>query len=82
MGKRTLRVMRSKIAAKLDELPGKQAQIVLLDGKTYAGRILSAATTGIVVEDANAAWTNLNRHQHSIRIDDIHYIALEIISAW
>jgi hypothetical protein len=82
MGKRTIRIPRSKISAQLDTLPGKTVHVVMLDGKTHAGRVLTAVASQIVVEDVNAAWTSKGRHQQVLSTVDIFYIVYDIITAW
>jgi hypothetical protein len=81
MGKRTIRIPRNQLAAKLDSLLGQIAQVVMLDGKTHAGRVESVAD-GIVLSDANAAWTSTRRHAQQLALADIHYIVLDVISPW
>ncbi len=82
MGKRTIRIPRSKIEAQLMELPGKAAQIVMLDGTTHAGQIKSAEKSVLVIADANAAWTSESRHAQKLAIADIQFIILDVISPW
>ena len=68
MGKRTIRIPRSKIASQIETLLGKSVQVVMLDGVTHAGSILSVDQSHLVVEDLNAAWTNRGRHQHRLSL--------------
>jgi hypothetical protein len=82
MGKRTIRIPRSKIAEQLSQLPGKSVQVWMLDGKTHAGLVQSVATTAISVADANAQWTNHARHLQKLAIADINFILLDVISPW
>lgn len=82
MGKRTIRVPRSKIPAQLGELPGKAVHVVMVDGKTHAGRIQAASLETLVLEDANAAWTSRARHRQRLAMTDIFYIVYDIISPW
>lgn len=82
MGKRTIRIPRSKIAAELPSLSGRSVQVVMLDGKTHAGCVLSTKSDEILVEDANAAWTGKSRHQQRLLLQNIHYIVYNLISTW
>jgi hypothetical protein len=82
MGKRTIRIPRSKITAALETLPGKSVHVVMVDGKTHAGNVISADSTQVIVQDVNAAWTNKARHQQRLPINDIYYIIYDLISAW
>ena len=82
MGKRTIRIPRGKISKQLDELLGKTVQVVMLDGLTHAGLMLSANQDHIVIEDGNAAWTSKKRHQQQLSLPHIYYIAYDIITAW
>jgi hypothetical protein len=82
MGKRTIRIPRSKIPMQTATLPGKTVHVVMLDGKTHAGRILSADANQIVVEDGNAAWTHKGRHQQTLSVAEVYYIVYDVISAW
>jgi hypothetical protein len=82
MGKRTIRIPRSKIESQLAELPGKAAQVVMLDGKTHQGWIKSAEKETIVIADANAEWTSNARHAQKLAVADIHFLILDVISPW
>ena len=82
MGKRTIRIPRSKISENLETLVGKDVNVVMLSGITHAGKVLSADATQIVVADVNADWTNNSRHQRRLTLDDIHYLVYDLISAW
>lgn len=82
MGTRTIRIPRSKIEARLGELPGKAAQVVMLDGLTHAGVVQSASAQGIVLHDANAPWTNVARHSQNLALTDIYFIILDVNSPW
>jgi hypothetical protein len=82
MGTRTIRIPRSKIEAQLSKLPGQSAQVVMCDGKTHAGRVQSAAAEGILLIDANAAWTSQKRHTQALALADISFIILDVNSPW
>jgi hypothetical protein len=82
MGKRTIRIPRSKISTELDRLQGRAVQVITLDGLTHCGVVLSADQNRIVLEDGNASWTSKKRHRRELQVAQIYYIAYEIISAW
>jgi hypothetical protein len=82
MGTRTIRIPRSKIEARLSELPGQTAQVVMLDGVTHAGVVKSATADGLVILDANAQWTNVARHSQNLALKDIYFIILDVNSPW
>ena len=82
MGKRTIRIPRSKIQSRLGELLGQVAQVVMLDGKTHSGIVKTAAADALVLSDANAEWTNTSRHSQKLAFTDIHFILLDVISSW
>ena len=82
MGKRTLRIPRSKITENLGTLPGILVNEVMLSGITHAGKALTADATLLVVAVFNAAYDHNSRHQQRLALDDLHYLVYDLISAW
>lgn len=82
MGKRTVRIPQSKIAAHLGQLPGKSAQVVMTSGETHFGVVATATADGLTMQDTNAAWTSTKRHTQTLPFNDIQWIILDIISPW
>lgn len=80
MGTRNIRILRSQVPGRLDELIGKHAHIVLFDGRTHSGKVLVASTEGVQVQDTNARWTNLRRHTHRIPLDQIMEVILDNVT--
>ena len=82
MGKRPIRIHPKDFIAETPKLIGQQAQVVLMDGCTYAGKLIECDSKRLVVEDANANWTNRKSHQHPLPFSEIQYIVIDKISAW
>ncbi len=47
----------------------------MLEGTTYAGKCMEVKPDALVIRDANARWTSLRRHTHTLPLSDI----LEVI---
>ncbi|MFN8397813.1 MAG: hypothetical protein U0176_24555 [Bacteroidia bacterium] len=82
MGKRTIRIPGNDLGAQMERLQGAVAQVVTKAGITHAGTVLSVNASELVIQDVNAAWTSKKRHQQQIAVDEIDYVALDIVTAW
>lgn len=82
MGKRTVRIPRSKLRTQKETLFGKVIQVVSLEGKTHSGHLISMDDVALVLEDENAAWTSTKRHRRQVLLADIQYIAYDIVTTW
>lgn len=80
MGTRNIRISRRQLVDKLAEIDGQSAHIVLRDGKTFSGKVVSVSPTQIKVRDVNAAWTSLKRHTHPISLDEIMEVILDTVT--
>jgi hypothetical protein len=82
VGKRNIRVLRHQLSDRLSELPGKEAHVVMRDGSTHFGLVISASATQIEVRDANAAWTQRKRHTHILPMTDVMEVIFDIVTAF
>lgn len=82
MGKRNIRILRHQLLDRLAELPGKEAHVVMRDGNTHFGTVLSATAADITVRDANAAWTSRKRHTHRLPLAEVMEVIFDIVTAY
>ncbi len=82
MGKRPLRIHQRDIAQEAPKLVGQQAQVVMIDGLTHAGKLLACGNDALSIEDLNANWTHRKSHRHQLPFTEINYIVVDKISAW
>ena len=75
VGKRNVRIRRKDLKRRLPHLQGEEVHVILLDGRTFAGKVTAVAEESLTVRDANARWTSLKRHTHQIPLNDV----LEVI---
>jgi hypothetical protein len=74
--------MRSQLTERLGEIDGKNAHVVLLDGKTHSGLVIAADSKQITIRDFNARWTNLRRHTHHLALEDIMEVILDTVTEY
>ncbi|HHG85000.1 MAG TPA: hypothetical protein ENJ82_09675 [Bacteroidetes bacterium] len=81
MGTRNIRIRRSQVAARLPELSGKTVHIILQNGRTYSGEVISATVEGgLSIRDHNAPWTSRKRHTHKIDLDQVIEVILDTVT--
>lgn len=82
MGRRTIRIPGNDLSAQMDSLSGKYVHVVTLDGLTHAGKVISSTASGLTIQDVNASWTSRKRHQRSIAVQEIDFVALDTVTSW
>ena len=82
MGKRTHRLQAGKIPEASNLLVGKEAHIVLWDGKTRFGTILEVTSDRLKLRDKNALWYNQKKHTHTVSVSEIRELIYDEVSRW
>lgn len=67
---------------RLAELPGKEVHVVMRDGSTHFGTVLSGTSSDLSVRDANAAWTSRKRHTHRLPLAEVMEVIFDIVTAY
>ncbi|MEM0998365.1 MAG: hypothetical protein AAGN35_14995 [Bacteroidota bacterium] len=82
MGTRNIRIMRSQIAERRDEITGQIAHVVLRNGKTHSGVVIEADAESLTVRDTNARWTSRKRHTHRVPLVEIMEVILDTVTKY
>lgn len=82
MGKRPIRILPNDLALESSKHIGQHVQVVAIDGRTHAGKLIECKSEAVVIEDSNANWTNRKSHRHLLPFKEIQYIVVDIVSAW
>jgi small nuclear ribonucleoprotein (snRNP)-like protein len=80
VGTRNIRISRRQVAERLSEIDGREVHIVLRDGRTFFGKVVSVSPAQISIRDVNARWTSLKRHTHALSLDDIIEVILDTVT--
>lgn len=82
MGKRNIRIRRHELQNRAAELKNEEAHVVLLDGRTYFGRVLDANAETLTIRDVNARWTSVKRHTHQLPLSDIMEVIFDKVTQY
>lgn len=80
VGKRNIRILRHELSSRISEIKDLEVQVILLNGKTWFGKVVRIDSQSITVQDANAQWTNVRRHSHLIQLPDIMEVIFDLVS--
>jgi hypothetical protein len=82
VGKRNIRIQRHELPQRLREIEGKEVHVVMMDGKTHFGLLISADASALHLRDANAKWTSLRRHSQVLPLDGIMEVIFDLVTAY
>lgn len=82
MGKRNIRIRRHELANRLGELKNQEAHVILLDGRTFFGKVTETAPQSLTIVDVNARWTSLKRHTHQLALADIMEVIFDQVTEY
>jgi hypothetical protein len=82
MGKRIIRVYAHQILENKEKFLQKAADVILWNGKTYFGDILSINAENIELQGKGTVWYNRKKHTHLIPIADVREMITTVVSDW
>ncbi|MBX7240737.1 MAG: hypothetical protein K1X92_03230 [Bacteroidia bacterium] len=82
MGKRQERIQGDTLAQKSKSLAGKEVQIILWTGETFAGKVSESENNTISLVSKGAFWYNLKRNTHTFTFAQIREIIREYEADW
>lgn len=82
MGKRNIRIRRHELPERLDELQEEEVHVVLLDGRTFFGKVFATSPEALTLRDVNANWTNVKRHTHLLPLKDIMEVIFDKVTEY